>query len=120
VADLDRELHRITVAEFIELLALDRISADLRAINQRLARLAAAVVKEGMIMTEVDDRLAQLTDEVGGLADDVQTELGQLRDALAGALSAEQAAKFDALAQKVGDMKTALEGDDTTPAPPTA
>jgi hypothetical protein len=87
VAELDRELHRLTVAEFIELVALDRIGAGLHAINMRLGRVEAAIVRERKIMSEVDDRLAQLTNEVGGLADDVQTELGQLRDALAGTLS---------------------------------
>jgi uncharacterized protein YukE len=118
VANLERALGDITTAEFLELLALDRIAAALHAINMRLGRVEDAIAQERKIMSEVDDRLAQLTNEVGGLADDVQTELGQLRDALAGTLSADQAAKFDALDSKLTDMKSALEGDDQ-PAPPT-
>jgi division protein CdvB (Snf7/Vps24/ESCRT-III family) len=126
---LRRAVHEISVAELVEILAITdlrqaqaRAARDLGDIRRRLARIERIVTTEGTIMSEVNDRLDQLTTEVSGLADDVQTELAQLRDALTGSLTPDQAAKFDALDSKLTDMKTALETDDTAapPAAPTA
>jgi len=99
----------------IELIVLD-MSRDLKAVKRRLARIEHAITVEGNVMTEIDDRLTQLTDEVGGLADDVADELAQLAEALSGKLTDDQRAQFDSLQAKVADMKSSLEGDNP-PAP---
>jgi uncharacterized protein YukE len=135
VANLERALGDITTAEFLELLALDRIAAALHAISMRLGRVEATIAQERKIMSEVDDRLAQLTNEVGdaaatitNTAADVNRALADLRDALSGVLSADQVAKFDALDQSVAGLKDAAAGikaavenvdPGTEPTPPT-
>lgn len=120
-----RALHELQIAEAVELLGIGRILSKLKtigdgqtAIARRLTRIERAINAEGAIMSEVDDRLAALTEDLGDLATDLDRELTDLKGALAGNLTAEQAASFDTLVSKVADMKAAI--DDADPAAPAA
>lgn len=81
-------------------------------IEQRVARIEQALQIEGEIMSDVDTRLAQLQSEVGdaataigSAADDVNRALADLKAALSGTLTADQAAKFDAVDASVAGLK---------------
>jgi hypothetical protein len=105
------------------LAALDRI-------DRRLARIERVLAIEGEIMSEVDDRLAQLSTEVGdaagaitAAATDVDRALADLKAALSGALTTEQVAVFDAVDASVAGLKTsaaaiqaAVDASDPPPA----
>lgn len=122
---LDRALHELTIAEAVELMGIGRILSKLSAVQrtqtaivQRIGRIEKAMISEGVTMTEIDDKLTGLTNDLGDLADDLNRELVDLRNALSGNLTPDQASKFDSLTAKVDDMKAAI--DDADPAAPPA
>jgi hypothetical protein len=87
-------------------------------IINRLDRIERLVHTEGIIMTEIDDRLAAVATQFDDLTTDLGRELADLTNAVAGNLTAEQRAEFDALAQKMTDAKLAIDTADPPPAPP--
>jgi hypothetical protein len=108
------------------------IRLDLARIYALLAHIARAINIEGEIMSEVDNRLAQLLTEVGDAAiaittsaSDVDRALADLKAALSGTLTAAQASAFDATDAAVAGLKNsaaaiqaAVDAADPQPAPP--
>lgn len=71
------------------------------------------------IVTELDDRIATLTQGVNDVGTSIQTEIQQLRDAIAAGqpVTPEQLAALDDLAAKLTGDVTDLGADDPTPPP---
>jgi len=73
-------------------------------------------------MSELDDRLTALQQSFDAFRVDLDRELQDLKDALAGTLTAEQAAQFDALSGKIQQATLDIDTADpqaTQPEPPT-
>lgn len=88
----------------------------LHDIQQRLGRIEHAQSVERKIMSEVDDRLAQVALEVGDAvsaisasAADVDRALADLKTALAGSLTPAQVAQFDAVDTSLATLRTSAE-----------
>lgn len=74
------------------------------------------------IVTELDDRIATLTQGVNDVGTSIQTEIQQLRDAIAAGqqVTPEQLAALDDLAAKLTGDVTDLGADDPAAPPPAA
>lgn len=108
------------------------IDLDQTEVLNRLDRIEQALTIEGDLVSELDDRLAQLTTAFADFATTVQTELDDVtrlltdwQNAHAGALTPEEAASFDAamaglagLKDKVAAATAAIDTTDPAPAAP--
>jgi hypothetical protein len=103
--DLDAVLHGLGILE-----------VDTERVLYRLGRIEQALRIEGVTLSEIDDRLAQVTGAITDLAADVDRELADLKTALSGNLSADQEAAFDSVLAKVAAIKDAVDTADPAPA----
>ncbi len=100
-----------------EILTIE-VVVDLGPVTMRLDRIEQALTQEGVIMSEVDDKLTALQTSLGDLATDLDRELADLKNALSGSLTADQEAAFQAVSDRVAAMKTAIDTADPAPAGP--
>lgn len=80
--------------------------------------LAAIKHSKEEIMSELDDRISQLEQNVNDVGSAIQTEIQQVRDAIAaGTVTADDLNRLDQLSQKLTGDITDLQADDPA-APP--
>jgi hypothetical protein len=94
---------------------LDPLWGRLQPLRRQLDRIERALRIEGVTLSEIDDRLAQVTGAITDLATDVDRELADLKTALSGNLSADQEAAFDGVLAKVAAIKDAVDTADPAP-----
>jgi len=93
---------------------------DLNEVLTELGRIARLIENEGKRMSEIDDRLAAYATQFDDFTTDLARELADLTNAAAGNLTADQAAAFDALGQKLAAAKLQIDTADPAPATPPA
>ena len=94
----------------------DRIAkAVTAALAPKFVRIERALRSLGGDMSELDDKLTELEQAEAAEAVDLARALGDLRDAVAGKLSADEVARFDALVTQAG--KNVADIDSVDPAP---
>ena len=79
--------------------------------------LAALASSQGAIVSEVDDALAAVTAEFDTFRADLDRELTDLGNLVAGHLTPEQQAAFDALSARFAAATAAVDAADPTPPP---
>jgi hypothetical protein len=81
-------------------------------------RIEAVIKRTGeQIVSNLDDSIQRNTQAQVNAVNAATQEIQQLRDALANTATPEQLQRIDAASQALEDVTTALQGDDTTPAP---
>jgi hypothetical protein len=81
-------------------------------------RIEAVIKRTGeQIVSNLDDSIQRNTQAQMNAVNAATQEIQQLRDALANTATPEQLQRIDAASQALEDVTTALQGDDTTPAP---
>lgn|GEM_PF-4435737 len=78
--------------------------------------LAALAHTQGVLVSEVDDRLAALSAQFDTFRADLDRELTDFGAKVAGTLTADQQAAFDALAAKFTAAQAAVDAADPAPA----
>jgi hypothetical protein len=80
------------------------------------AILAAIADLKGALMSELDDRLAEVTAQFDTFRADLDRELADFGKTVAGTLTADQQAAFNALSAKFTSAQAAVDAADPAPA----
>lgn len=89
------------------------------AIERKLNRIEALIINEGkIIMSELDDALQAVVDQLGQFETDLARELADFGAAISGKLTDAERAQFALIAQKLANAQAEIDAVDPAQVPP--